>query len=331
MQIARFVLAAAALIATALQAAETDFSEWRRPLTIPFPDDAPYDPRISGLGKMLFFDPRLSGAQNMSCASCHNPSFGWETPVAHAVGAANLPLGRSAPSTLNLAWAGPLFFWDGRAHSLEDQAGGPITAAAEMNATFPQVIERLSQVEEYKRWFDMLFPDDGMTEATIRRSIATYERTIVAGWAPFDRWVEGDATAISASAQRGFALFSGEATCSACHAGWNFTNGEFSDIGLPDYDLGRAGITNDLNDAHKFKSPSLRNIALRAPYMHDGSLPSLEAVVRHYMSGGTERATKAPEVQPFELTDAQVADLVAFLESLTEEETVVFTPILPAN
>lgn len=331
MQKLRIVLVATALFVLVSQLASADMGRWQRPLSIPFPADAPYDPRIAGLGKMLFFDPRLSGAQNMSCASCHNPSFGWETPVDRAVGAANVPLGRSAPATLNLAWAGPLFFWDGRAHSLEDQSGGPIIAAAEMNSSFQQVIDRLSRVKGYKSWFDTLFPGEGMTEATIRRSIATYERTIVAGWAPFDRWVEGDATAISPAAQRGFALFSGDADCSSCHSGWNFTNGEFNDIGLPDADIGRAGVTQDVKDAHKFKSPSLRNIALRAPYMHDGSLLSLEAVVRHYMAGGVNRPTQAVEIQRFKLTDQQVGDIVAFLNSLTEEETVVFTPILPAN
>ncbi|MGV8949876.1 MAG: cytochrome-c peroxidase [Cypionkella sp.] len=322
---------AAIVLLSGFSTKAADLNEWRRPLTIPFPADAPFDPRISGLGKMLFFDPRLSGAQNMSCATCHNPSFGWETPVAHAIGAASLPLPRSAPTTLDLAWNGPLLFWDGRAHSLEEQSGGPITAAKEMNSSFPQVIARLSKIAEYKHWFDTLFPGEGMTEATIKRSIATYERTIVAGWAPFDRWIEGNASAISPAAQRGFELFSGQAGCSACHTGWNFSSSEFDDIGLPGDDIGRAGITNDLNDAHKFKSPGLRNIALRAPYMHDGSLPTLEAVVHHYMSGGAMRPTQAPEIQPFSLTDEQVGDIVAFLNSLTEEETVIFTPILPAN
>ena len=328
----RLILCLSILFSLGLvQLAYADMEAWRRPLSIPFPKDAPYDPRIAGLGKMLFFDPRLSGAQNISCASCHNPSFGWEAPLDRAVGAGNFPLGRSAPSTLNLAWEGPLFFWDGRAHGLEDQAGGPITADAEMNSSFDQIRLRLGQVPEYQQWFDMLFPGVGMTEATIRQSIATYERTIVSGWAPFDRWVEGDKNAISTSAQRGFALFTGDAQCSACHSGWNFSSGAFDDIGLGDDDLGREGITKDPADAHKFKSPGLRNIALRAPYMHNGSLPTLESVVRHYASGGVDRPSKAPEIKGFAATDAQVQDLVAFLESLTEEETVLFTPILPTN
>ena len=328
----RLILCLAALFSLAVaQLALADMAEWRRPLSIPFPKDAPYDPRIAGLGKMLFFDPRLSGAQNISCASCHNPSFGWEAPLDRAVGAGNFPLTRSAPSTLNLAWAGPLFFWDGRAHGLEEQAGGAITADAEMNSSFDQIRLRLGEVPEYQRWFKLLFPDQGMTEVTIRRAIANYERTIVSGWAPFDRWVDGDKTAISASAQRGFALFTGDGHCSACHSGWNFTDGKFFDIGLPDDDLGRSVVTKDAADDHKFKSPSLRNIALCAPYMHNGSLPDLQAVIQHYASGGADRTTKAKEVAPFKVTDQQALDLVAFLESLTEEETIIFTPILPTN
>ncbi len=331
MQKTTLLLFAMAIILTAFQATGTGLSEYQRPLTIPFPVDAPYDPRIAGLGNMLFFDPRLSGAQNMSCANCHNPSFGWETPVGHAIGAASIPLGRSAPTTLNQAWGGEFLLWDGRAHSLEEQASGSITSTKEMNSSFPQVIERLSRIIVYKQWFDKLFPGDGMTEATIRRAIATYERTIVSGWAPFDRWVEGDATAISPAAQRGFKLFSGDAGCTACHKGSNFSSNEFHDIGLPGDDLGRGGITLDPNDDYKFKSPGLRNIALRAPYMHDGSLPTLEAVVRHYMSGGAQRPTLAPEIKRFDLTDDQIADIVAFLNSLTEEETVFSMPVLPAN
>jgi cytochrome c peroxidase len=314
-----------------VQTALADMEDWRRPLAIPFPDSAPYDPRIAGLGKMLFFDPRLSGAQNISCATCHNPSFGWEAPVDRAVGAANFPLPRSAPTTLNMAWAGDLLFWDGRAHGLEEQAKGPIEADAEMNSSFDQIRLRLGGVAEYKQWFDQLFPDEGMTEATIKRALATFERTIVAGWSPFDRWVDGDKTAISESAQRGFVLFTTTGHCSECHSGWNFSSAEFDDIGLQDDDLGRQEITHDPADAHKFKSPSLRNISLRAPYMHNGSLLTLEDVVRHYSKGGVNRPTRAPEIKGFKITDEQVADLVAFLESLTEEETVVFTPILPTN
>jgi cytochrome c peroxidase len=326
------LLSIAALILAASSAgAETDRLDYARPLTIPFPAGAPYDPQIATLGKMLYFDPRLSGAQNMSCSSCHNPSFGWETPVERAIGAANTPLGRHAPTIINAAWVSP-FFWDGRAPNLEEQAAGPITAEVEMNATFGEVVGRLSEVEEYADWFDRLFPGQGIRRATILQAIATYERTVVSGWSPFDRWVEGDEDAISPEARRGFELFTGKAKCSSCHTGWNFTDNRFHDIGLPTYDIGRAALDEaDRKARHAFKTPGLRNIALRAPYMHNGSIHSLEQVVLHYGAGGIDRPSLSGEMQRFELAGTDIDDLVAFLESLTEEATEVPTPILPAN
>lgn len=304
---------------------------FQRPLTIPFPSDRPYSPQIATLGKMLYFDPRISGAQNMSCASCHNPSFGWETPVDLAVGAQNTQLGRHAPTTLNQAWVHP-YFWDGRAGTLEEQAGGPITSEMEMNATFDEVVARLEQVDEYRSWFARLFPDEGITEHTITLAIATYERTIVSGWSPFDRWVEGDDEAISASAVRGFELFVGDAQCVACHSGWNFSDNSFHDIGLPSEDIGLAQLEPDDELArHAFKTPGLRNISLRAPFMHDGSLRTMRDVVEHYATGGIQRPSLSPSMVSFELNEQDIDDLVAFMDSLTEEVTEVPTPVLPAN
>lgn len=304
---------------------------FRRPLTVPFPADAPYDPRIATLGKMLYFDPRLSGAPNLSCASCHNPSFGWEAPAARAIGAANTPLDRHTPSILNVAWNGP-FFWDGRAATLEEQALGPITNPQEMNATMEQVIQRLGEVPQYAEAFQKLFPKEGISEATILRALATFERTVVAGWSPFDRWIEGDKTAISSEAQKGFELFVGKAQCAECHAGWNFTDLEFHDIGLPGTDPGRLAIdgANPMN-GQAFKTPGLRNIALRAPYMHDGSLHDLTAVLNHYAKGIIKRPSLSKDVKDITLTAEETKLIVAFLQTLTEEETAVSAPVLPAN
>lgn len=317
--------------ANAASAQEADRSAFARPDSIPFPDDAPYDPQIATLGKMLFFDPRMSGAQNMSCASCHNPSFGWETPVETAVGALNTRLARHAPTVLNGAWV-PHFFWDGRAHSLEAQAIGPITAEIEMNATFDEVIDRLSDVEGYAQWFERLFPEEGITQDTILTSIATYERTIVSGWAPFDDWVDGDEDAISESAKRGFELFVGKAHCAECHSGWNFTDNQFHDIGLWTEDYGR-GVQEPQNELarYAFKTPGLRNVALRAPYMHGGQLYDLYSVIGHYASGGIDRPSRSPLMRPLDLTVEEMEDLHAFLETLTEHQTDLPTPILPAN
>lgn len=327
-----FVTAIAGSLATAsLAQPQVTKEDFARPLTIPYPDDAPYDPQIATLGKMLFFDPRLSGAQNMSCASCHNPSFGWEAPVDTIVGAMNTKLGRHAPTVLNAAWI-PIFMWDGRFATLEEQAAGPITAAVEMNATFDEVISRLNQVEEYRLWFERLFPEEGITQASITSAIATYERTIVSGWAPVDDWIDGDEDAISESAKRGYELFIGKANCRSCHIHWNFTDNEFHDIGLPTEDVGRAAIEPDgFRVDFAFKTPGLRNIALRAPYMHSGQLPDLRSVILHYATGGIQRPSLSPEMHPFDISEEEVDDLIAFLNTLTENETVLPTPILPAN
>lgn len=304
---------------------------YRRPTTIPFPDDAPYDPRIATLGKMLYFDPRVSGGQNLSCASCHNPSFGWEAPAARAIGSAGTPLGRHAPTVLNAAWTAPLF-WDGRATTLEAQAKGPITNPAEMNATMTQVIDRLTRVPQYAEAFEKLFPGEGMTEATILHAIATFERTVVSGWSPFDRYVEGDKNAISSEARKGFELFTGSAGCANCHMGWNFTDNQFHDIGLSSNDPGRIAIdpSDPLND-HAFKTPNLRNISLRAPYMHDGTLRDLTAVLKHYATGVKERPSLSPAMAKITLSDGDIKAIIAFLDTLTEDSSDVSTPVLPAN
>lgn len=304
-------------------------AQYRRPSNIPFPEKTPYTLQLATLGKMMFYEPRLSGAQNMTCVSCHNPSFGYETPVATAIGAANTPLERHAPTVLNLAWTAR-FFWDGRASSLEEQAAGPITSPVEMNGEFGEIVSRLEAIGEYKAWFEELFPGEGITQETILTALATYERTILSGIAPFDKWVDGDEAAISESAKRGFALFTGKALCSKCHEGWNFTDNKFHDIGLSSGDIGR-GVLEPENEKtqHAFKTPGLRNLTYRAPFMHNGSISNLEAAVLHYESGGIKRASLSKHMNPFSLSIEERADLLNFLESLTAENTETPLPILP--
>ena len=302
---------------------------YRRPTAIPFPEQAAYSPQMATLGKMLFFDPRLSGAQNLSCASCHNPSFGFEVPVAGAIGSANTPLPRKANSILNAAWT-PIFFWDGRAKDLEAQAVGPITTPAEMNGKFPEIVGRLKNVPEYQSWFDRLFPGSGVSKDNVLTAIATYERTVVAGTAPFDRWVEGDATALTPAAQHGFQLFNGKAGCSACHTGWTFTDNKFHDIGLPTEDIGRGKFEPaNLQAQFAFKTPGLRNLIYRAPFGHHGQFADLQAIVDFYMTGGLDRPSKSPLMKPLTLDQTEVQDLIAFLKSLTAEKTETALPNLP--
>lgn len=323
---------ASALIAT-LAAAGDDIAalkaRYKRPTTIPFPEHAPYSPQLATLGKMLFFDPRLSGMQHLSCASCHNPSFGFEVPVPGAIGSANKPLPRKAPTVLNAAWT-PVFFWDGRAPDLETQAQGPITADVEMDGKFPEIVSRLKAIPEYKAWFSRLFPASGVSQDNLLTAIATYERTVVSGWAPFDRWIEGERDAITPAAQRGFALFTGKAGCAGCHTGWTFTDNKFHDLGLPTRDIGRAKFDPDDPLAkHAFKTPGLRNLTYRAPFGHAGQFADLDAILTFYESGGIDRPSKSPLMRPLDLSPAEHEDLLAFLRSLTADKTETALPNLP--
>jgi len=308
---------------------ETIKAKYKRPAEIPFPVNNPYTPEKAALGKALFFDPRLSGAENMTCASCHNPSFGWEVPVKTAVGALNTRLGRQAPTVMNTAFIHP-FFWDGRAGTAEDQARGPIEAEVEMNLPLPEAVKRLTKVPDYKRWFEKVFPGQGVTPDTIVMALATYERTIVSGYAPFDAWIDGREDAISAAAKRGFQLFDGKARCAACHSGWNFTDNKFHDIGVTSTDVGRAAFEpNNPQAKFAFKTPGLRDIALRAPYMHNGDWATLEDVVIHYIAGGIDRPSRSPLMRPVDLSADEVSDLVEFMKSLTASKSVVSLPVLP--
>ncbi|MCF3642665.1 c-type cytochrome [Rhizobium sp. TRM95111] len=306
-----------------------DKSLFKRPLLIPFENVTPYSPQLATLGKMLFFDPRLSGSKNMTCASCHNPSFGFETPVKTPIGAQNTALGRQAPTVLNAAWISPAF-WDGRAPTLEKQAEGPITAEAEMNGEMGAILTEIQAIPDYKRWFEDVFPGSGVSKENLLTAIATYERTVVSAWSPFDRWVDGDENAISESAKRGFDIFTGKAGCASCHSGWNFADNQFHDIGLPSEDIGRGKLEPDNVEAQfAFKTPGLRNTLYRAPYMHDGSLQTMAEVIAHYENGGKSRPSLSPLMIPFSLEEEEKRDLIAFLSTLTAEKQDIPLPTLP--
>jgi cytochrome c peroxidase len=305
-----------------------DKSDFSRPDQIPFPADNPYSVQKAALGKMLFFDPRLSKNKNMTCATCHNPSFGWEDSTKTAVGAHNTNLDRHSPTILNAAW-GDLFFWDGRASTLEEQAGGPIESTVEMNLPLAKAVTRLKAVPTYQKWFNTVFGEQGITADNIKKSIATFERTVVTGQAPFDNWVEGQDSALTEKEKLGFTLFTGKAQCANCHTGWNFTDNKFHNIGLPGTDLGRFEISKKEEDKFAFKTPSLRNISQRAPYMHDGRFQSLQRVIVHYMSGGVNLPTHSNLMKPFVLTMDEINALEAFMLTLAGEDQPVTLPTLP--
>lgn len=334
MHCARLVLAILALASCAAgeavaQSVDELKQKYVRPSEIPFPANNPYTPEKAALGKALYFEPRLSGAENMTCSSCHNPSFGWEAPSKTSIGAQGTRLARQAPTILNIAWVHP-FFWDGRAGTAEAQATGPIEAPVEMNLPLPQAVRRLNAIPDYKAWFARVFPGQGVTADTIAAAIATYERTVVSSYAPFDAWVDGKEDAISASAKRGFALFNGKAKCADCHSGWNFTDNKFHDIGTTTTDIGRGRYEPGNPKAqYAFKTPTLRDTAQRAPYMHAGQHTTLEDVMMHYIVGGIDRPSRSPLMQPVPLTQAEVTDVIEFLKSLTGAKQVVALPVLP--
>jgi cytochrome c peroxidase len=303
-------------------------AQYKRPEATPFPADDPFSAEKAELGRMLFFDPRVSGANYISCATCHNPSLSWGDGMAHGHGMS--PLGRRTPTILNAAW-GDIFMWDGRLPTLEKQALGPMGAPGEMGADIDGLPAKLAAIRGYRVSFQRAFPGQEVSLDTITKAIATFERTIVSGTAPFDQWISGDESAISEPAKHGFVLFNTTGNCAACHSGWNFTDGGFHDIGLLDADPGRGAILNLLSQQHAFKTPTLRDVARRGPFMHDGSMATLEDVVAHYAKGGVQRASLAPEMHPLDLSEADAADLVAFLKTLTGDDAPIVVPVLPAG
>ena len=302
---------------------------YKRPQTIPFPPDNPYTLAKSELGKTLYFDPLLSANGNISCGSCHHPGLGWGDGLPKGVGHGMKILSRRSPSIIDAAW-GQTFFWDGREASLESQALGPVTSEVEMNLPLDVLVARLSAIPGYVTLFAVAFPGEGVQAATIAKALSTYERTLVSGRTAFDDWTDGDAKAISAEAQRGFVLFNTKAKCASCHEGWSFTNNSYHDIGLPDGDLGRGRLKPKIvKMQHAFKTPGLREIGRRAPYMHDGSLATLADVVEHYDRGGIDRVSRSDLMQPLKLTTAEKSDILAFLDTLTSAPKVTAVPNLP--
>jgi cytochrome c peroxidase len=232
---------------------------------------------------------------------------------------------------LDLAWA-DLLMWDGRKDGLEDQATGPIGSAAEMDMDLNNLPGRLAAFAGYRRMFSAAFGSDAITVAAIAKAIATYERTLVSNLAPFDRWIDGDEAAIPEAAKRGFVLFNGRARCVACHNTWRFTDDGFHDIGLPSTDPGRANqVPDEKLLVHAFKTPTLRNVAERGPYMHDGSVANLHDVVVQYDSGFVGRPSLSPEMRRLNLTAAETGDLIAFLHTLSSEDDPVTFPTLPSQ
>jgi cytochrome c peroxidase len=319
---------AAALSAGAIArraAAEDPLAAWReafaRPSAIPAPPGNPVTPEKVALGRALFEDTRLSGDGTTACATCHDPALSFSDGVARRPGHDGEPLPRRTPSLWNLAW-GLTFFWDGRAPNLEAQASGPIENAREMGGDIAKAAARLAADPAMAARFAAAFPQDPrVSETNIRAALASFERTLVSPKTRFDRWVEGDEAALDPDERSGFALFVGKAGCVACHKGWRFTDEAFHDIGLPGDDAGRGPVLGIDAARHAFKTPSLRERVWTAPYMHDGSLATLEAVVAHYAEWVIDRPTLSTDLKVrVDLSPEERGQLVAFLATLSSDD-----------
>lgn len=307
---------------------------WRLP-PVPYPEGNEPTPERVALGEKLFFDPRLSGRGNMSCATCHNPAFGWTDGLPTAVGDAGQVLPRATPTVVNAAYNG-IQMWDGREPTLESQALGPMRSEAEMHTDFPSMLAFLRGSEGYRSLFAAAYPDRPLDAQTVAMAIAAFERTVVVRDTPFDRWLAGDADAMTAAQRRGFELFTGEARCNLCHSAPNFTDDGFHNVGLASFgaedpDPGRFAQRPLALLEGAFKTPSLRNVARTAPYFHDGSAPTLEAVVEHYARGGVVKTNLSPSFLPVDLDAREKADLVEFLHALSAPETPYPLPALPRS
>jgi cytochrome c peroxidase len=329
------------------------------------PRNNPLTPAKVELGRQLFFDKRLSADGSVSCATCHDPRFAFADGKKTAEGIGGRRGPRNTPTVLNVMFNSS-FFWDGRADSLEAQAREPMINPDEMgNDSHEQVVKRIAAAPEYAEQFQRVFGEP-VTIDSLAKAIASYERTLVSGNAPFDRFLAGDRDAMSQSAQRGFNLFRGKARCSVCHnlnGSFTFlTDGNYrntsvaanvagygalarvvttaapNDSGPVDEartngvnaktpldqrtksELGRFAITGDALDLGAFRTPSLRNVELTAPYFHDGSAATLADVIRFYVRGGNEGASRDWELQPVGLSESEQKDLIEFLKSLTSDD-----------
>lgn len=289
---------------------------------LPVPADNPLTAAKVALGRKLFYDKRLSRTAEIACGSCHHQENAFSDPRPISVGVDGRTGTRNAPALVNLAY-GHSFFWDGGSPSLERQAMAPIMAENEMDLPLAQAVVRLQTDAAYVRMFQDAFADTP-SEAHLVRALASFVRALVSGDSPYDRFLQGDAAALDAAQTRGRALFFGEgAGCFHCHDGFNLTNEHFADDGssVAGGDIGRQRVTQSPNDAGRFKVPTLRNVEVSAPYMHDGSLPTLEAVVEQYARGGRADGHDSnvdPNIHPLALSVGDEADLVAFLRALTD-------------
>ena len=287
-------------------------------LYVPAPEDNAITPEKIALGRRLFFDRRLSGDSKTACVTCHQPARAFTDGRRLPRGAFGRPGRRNAPSLFNRAY-GETFFWDGRAATLEDQALAALAGDTDLALSGDKASTRLATDATYVAEFQAAF-GGGPSADRMAQALATFVRAQLAGSSAVDRFVEGDLQALSLAARRGRDLFSGKARCDRCHSGPLFADEAFHNTGVGwRGDRGRVEVTSRPEDRGRFKTPSLRNVALTAPYMHDGSFATLEAVIKFYDRGGRPNPNLDQDVRPLGLTPAERRDLGAFLRALTSE------------
>ncbi len=288
---------------------------------VPVPPENPQTQAKIELGKKLFFDTRLSLDRASSCATCHAPEKAFTDGLPRSKGFQGALLPRNSPTVLNAAY-NTAQFWDGRAATLDEQCKGPLLAVAEMNMLDEKhLVDRLNSIPGYRQDFQAVF-NQGPSLDNVAHAVAAFERTLVTPQSRFDRYASGDKSALTEQEKRGLIVFIGKGTCSECHNGPNFTDNKYHNLGLvpahgaPE-DAGRYSISKKEEDRNAFKTPGLRNVALTAPYMHDGSSATLEEVIDLYDRGGGEGPNKSKLIYKLNLTAQDKADLLAFLKTLT--------------
>ncbi|WP_433814194.1 cytochrome-c peroxidase [Flavobacterium johnsoniae] len=310
-----------------------------------FPKNNPYTEEKAELGKVLFFDPRLSKSGQISCANCHDPELNWGDARRVSYGEGRQQGNRNAPSLMNIAYS-KVFFWDGRAETLEDQASFPIKDAKEMNFHIDLATKRLNKIKGYKPYFKKAFGKEKLTQEEILKAIATFERTLITPKSKFDRFIEGDSTQLTNKQVEGLHLFRTKARCINCHNTANFSDNKFHNIGLTYYgreyqDLGRYNVTGKAENVGEFKTQSLRGAAQNAPYMHNGLFPNLRGVLNIYNAGMPQPKRKENQlndtlfpttsklIQKLNLSKSELDALEDFIMSLSTGAYRMRPPVLP--
>ncbi|HEU0126668.1 cytochrome-c peroxidase [Flavobacterium sp.] len=310
-----------------------------------FPKDNPYSEEKAELGKVLFFDPRLSKSGQISCANCHDPELNWGDARRVSYGEGRQQGNRNAPSLMNIAYS-KVFFWDGRASTLEDQASFPIQDAKEMNFHIDLATKRLNKIKGYKPYFKKAFGKEKLTQEEILKAIATFERTLISPKSKFDRFIEGDSTQLTNRQVQGLHLFRTKARCINCHNTANFADNKFHNVGLTYYgrqyeDLGRYNVTGKAENVGEFKTQSLRGVSQNAPYMHNGLFPNLRGVLNIYNAGMPQPKRKENQlndtlfpttsklIKKLNLSQSELIALEDFIMSLSSGAYRMRPPVLP--